>query len=207
MIKIGKLIKAKSKAEYEEGDGIIRLIVIDFWGNHESLNLIRLDNGKYVSSGNAEQIESYLNIHYDSWSYYDGDIFVHVVAEQEAKKVMSKYVENIFSISNNKSSYETLVRKIINRFTEIGIVKPENAKTQFMKVTEELGELAEGINKDKPEQIKDSLGDVLVTLILLAEDLNLNLLDCLNSAWNEIKDRKGEVKDGSFVKEEDLDDR
>ncbi|ASR41930.1 hypothetical protein BEN83_01665 [Ligilactobacillus agilis] len=93
---------------------------------------------------------------------------------------------------------------MINRFTDIGIVKPDNTKTQFMKVTEELGELAEGINKDKPEQVKDSLGDVLVTLILLAEDLNLNLLDCLNSAWNEIKNRKGEVKDGSFVKEEDL---
>lgn len=205
MIKIGKLIKAKSKTEYKKEDGIIHLIVIDFWGNHESLNLIRLENGKYISSGNAEQIESYLNIHYDSWSYYDGDIFVHVVAEQEAKKFMSKYVENIFN-NDDKQSYETLARKIISRFTQIGIVKPENAKTQFMKVTEELGELAEGINKDKPEQIKDSLGDVLVTLILLAEDLNLNLLNCLNSAWGEIKDRKGEVKDGSFVKEEDLDD-
>lgn len=96
MIKIGKLIKAKSKTEYTE-DGIIRLIVIDFWGNHESLSLIQLENGKYISSGNAEQIESYLNINYDSWNYYDGDIFVHVVAEQEAKKFMSKYVENIFS--------------------------------------------------------------------------------------------------------------
>ena len=112
MIKIGKLIKAKSKVEYEEGDGIIRLIVIDFWGNHESLNLIQLVNGKYVFSGNAEQIESYLNIYYDSWSYYDGDIFVHVVAEEEAKKFMSKYVENIFSSSNNKLSYETLAREI-----------------------------------------------------------------------------------------------
>ena len=98
MIKIGKLIEAKSKTEYTE-DGIIRLIVIDFWGNHESLNLIRLVNGKYVSSGNAEQIESYLNTHYDSWSYYDGDTFVHVVAEQEAKEFMSKYVENIFNKS------------------------------------------------------------------------------------------------------------
>lgn len=205
MIKIGKLIKAKSKAKYKEEDGIIRLIVIDFWGNHESLNLIRLGNGKYVSSGNAEQIESYLNVHYDSWSYSDSDIFVHMVAEQTAKEIMSKHVENIFS-DDSKQSYEILARKIVSRFTQIGIVEPENAKTQFMKVTEELGELAEGINKDKPQQVKDSLGDVLVTLILLAEDLGLNLLDCLNSAWDEIKDRKGEVKDGSFVKEEDLDD-
>lgn len=128
---------------------------------------------------------------------------VDMLAEKKAKEIMSKYIENIFN-SDNKSSYETLARKIINRFTNIGIVSADNAKTQFMKVVEELGELAEGINKDKSEQVKDSLGDVLVTLILLAEDLNLNLLDCLNSAWNEIKDRKGEVKDGSFVKEADL---
>ena len=128
---------------------------------------------------------------------------IDTLAEQKAKQIMSKYVESIFN-NDDRQSYETLAHKIINRFTNIGIVKPENVKTQFMKVTEELGELAEGINKDKPEQVKDSLGDVLVTLILLAEDLNLNLLDCLNSAWNEIKDRKGEVKDGSFVKESDL---
>lgn len=128
---------------------------------------------------------------------------IDTLAEQKAKEIMSAYIKNIFN-NENKQSYETLARKIVNRFTKIGIVSADNAKTQFMKVTEELGELAEGINKDKPEQVKDSLGDVLVTLILLAEDLNLNLLDCLNSAWGEIKDRKGEVKDGSFVKEEDL---
>lgn len=154
--------------------------------------------------GNADVITRYLNFHCDSWEYCDEDI-ITALAEQKAKEIMSKYVEGIFNNNDNKQSYETLARKIINRFSKIGIVKPENARAQFMKVTEELGELAEGINKDKPEQIKDSLGDVLVTLILLAEDLNLNLLDCLNSAWNEIKDRKGEVKNGSFVKESDLD--
>lgn len=130
---------------------------------------------------------------------------IDTLAEKKAKEIMSKYVEGIFN-DNGRQSYETLARKIINRFTKIGIVSADNAKTQFMKVVEELGELAEGINKDKPEQVKDSLGDVLVTLILLAEDLNLNLLDCLNSAWGEIKDRKGKVKDGSFVKESDLND-
>ena len=128
---------------------------------------------------------------------------VDTLAEKKAKEIMSKYVENIFN-NDNKQSYETLARKIVNRFPKIGIVSADNAKTQFMKVTEELGELAEGINKGKAEQVKDSLGDVLVTLILLAEDLNLNLLDCLNSAWGEIKDRKGKVIEGSFVKESDL---
>ena len=198
MIKIGKIIKAR----FRKQDTTNYLMVAKLQISLGSLELISLDDGEMIFGGNADAITQYLNIHCDSWEYYDGDA-IDALAESKAKEVMSKYVENIFS-DDNKQSYETLARKIINRFTGIGIVKSENAKTQFMKVVEELGELAEGINKGKPEEVKDSLGDVLVTLILLAEDLNLNLLDCLNSAWNEIKDRKGEVKDGSFVKESDL---
>lgn len=198
MIKIGKIIKAR----FRKQDTTNYLIVAKLQISLGSLELISLDNGEMIYGGNADVITQFLNIHCDSWSYYDGDA-INALAESKAKQIMSNYVEGVFN-SDNKSSYETLARKIINRFTNIGIVSSDNAKTQFMKVTEELGELAEGINKDKPEQVKDSLGDVLVTLILLAEDLNLNLLDCLNSAWNEIKDRKGEVKNGSFVKESDL---
>lgn len=199
MIKIGKIIKAR----FRKQDTTNYLMVAKLQISLGSLELMSLDNGEMIFGGNADAIAQYLNIHCDSWEYYDGDV-INALAEQKAKQIMSKYVEGIFN-NNNRQSYETLARKIINRFTDIGIVSADNAKTQFMKVTEELGELAEGINKDKPEQIKDSLGDVLVTLILLAEDLNLNLLDCLNFAWGEIKDRKGEVKDGTFVKEEDLD--
>lgn len=197
MIEIGKVIKAKCK----ENDRESLLMMVEATG---LFDLIRLDDGKYIFSGTPGAISEYLYTYCDDLAYCDGDV-INALAEQKAKQIMIKYVENIFN-NENKSSYETLARKIISRFTKIGIVSADNAKTQFMKVTEELGELAEGINKDKPQQIKDSLGDVLVTLILLAEDLNLNLLDCLNSAWGEIKDRKGEVKDGSFVKEEDLND-
>ena len=196
MIKIGKIIKARFR------DTTNYLMVAKLQISLGSLELISLDDGEMIYGGNADAITQYLNLHCDSWEYCDEDI-INTLAEKKAKQIMSKYVEGIFN-NDSRQSYETLPRKIINRFTKIGIVKPENAKTQFMKVTEELGELAEGINKDKPEQVKDSLGDVLVTLILLAEDLNLNLLDCLNFAWGEIKDRKGEVKDGTFVKEEDL---
>lgn len=200
MIKIGKIIKAKFKHK-DETDYLV-VAHFEFRGFVDTLELILLGEGRVICEGNEALITQHLNLHCDSWEYCDGDA-VTALAEQKAKQIMSKYVENIFN-GDNQTNYETLARKIINRFTDIGIVSADNAKTQFMKVTEELGELAEGINKDKPEQIKDSLGDVLVTLILLAEDLNLNLLDCLNSAWNEIKDRKGEVKDGSFIKEEDL---
>ena len=173
--------------------------VIPTEGFHYSIT--ELKTGNILGMGTLETVGEVLEKMQANRLVTDENI--DALAERKAKEIMSKYVEGIFN-NDDRQSYETLARKIVNRFTKIGIVKPENAKTQFMKVVEELGELAEGINKDKPEQIKDSLGDVLVTLILLAEDLNLNLLDCLNSAWNEIKDRKGEVKNGSFVKEEDL---
>lgn len=175
--------------------------VIPAEGFHYSIT--ELKTGNILGMGTLETVGEVLEKIQANRFVTDENI-VDMLAEKKAKEIMSKYVEGIFN-DDGRQSYETLARKIVNRFSKIGIVKPENAKTQFMKVTEELGELAEGINKDKPEQIKDSLGDVLVTLILLAEDLNLNLLNCLNFAWGEIKDRKGKVKNGSFVKESDLD--
>lgn len=86
------------------------------------------------------------------------------------------------------------------------IISTKNTHKQFMKVTEELGELAEGINKDNQGQIKDSLGDILVTLIILSKDLDVDLLDCLRGAYDVIKDRTGKTVNGVFVKEEDLHD-
>lgn len=75
---------------------------------------------------------------------------------------------------------------------------------QTVKLVEELGELSSGLLKDKKEVIVDSLGDMLVVLIILHQQLGLTMEETLSYAWNEIKDRKGEMKNGVFVKEEDL---
>ena len=75
---------------------------------------------------------------------------------------------------------------------------------QFAKVSEEQGELSAGINKNDREKIEDSLGDILVTLIILSKDLDVDLLDCLRGAYNVIKNRKGKTINGVFVKESDL---
>lgn len=101
-------------------------------------------------------------------------------------------------------TFESLQDAIIQWAYERNIVSLKNTHKQFMKVTEELGELAEGINKDNQGQIKDSLGDILVTLIILSKDLDVDLLDCLRGAYDVIKDRTGQTVDGVFVKEEDL---
>ena len=75
---------------------------------------------------------------------------------------------------------------------------------QMLKLVEECGELASGIAKDKPEVIKDSLGDIVVVLIGLSLQLNLDYDECVAFAYNEIKDRKGKLINGVFVKESDL---
>ena len=85
---------------------------------------------------------------------------------------------------------------------EKGLIKPENAPKQFMKVVEELGELSSAIIKEDIDKELDGFGDVLVTLIVLAEQRNIDLKLALNLAYNEIKDRKGKMVDGSFIKEE-----
>lgn len=141
-----------------------------------------------------------------------------------------------------------------------------DSKKQMLKLYEEFGELASGLAKGNKEVVKDSIGDVVVVLIILAQqqglekisdfniiynhlqasDLmpqasetiglislrvrrikdeieepivrlisylrtiakyeNLKFEDCLSQAWNEIKDRKGKLIDGVWVKEEDLTD-
>ena len=103
-------------------------------------------------------------------------------------------------------NFEKLHEFIIQWAEDRKIISPKNVSKQFMKVTEELGELAEGINKDNQGQIKDSLGDILVTLIILSKDLDVDLLDCLKGAYDVIKDRTGKTVNGVFVKEEDLHD-
>ena len=100
--------------------------------------------------------------------------------------------------------FEELHEAIMQWAENRNMISPKNTSRQYMKVSEELGEIAEGINKNNREQVEDSLGDILVTLIILAQDLNFDLLDCLNSAYNVIKDRKGKTINGVFVKESDL---
>lgn len=87
-------------------------------------------------------------------------------------------------------------------------IKDRNLQTadpriQMCKTIEELGELASAINKNNLEGAKDGIGDTIVTLICISMQLDLNFNECLNYAYNEIKDRKGKMINGVFVKEQD----
>ena len=67
---------------------------------------------------------------------------------------------------------------------------------------EELGEFADALLKEDKDDMQDALGDMQVVLINLAHLAGFNLENCLETAWNEIKDRKGSMKNNTYIKEE-----
>lgn len=82
------------------------------------------------------------------------------------------------------------------------LIAGSTVQAQFVKLIEEIGELAEAIAKGKDEQFMDSIGDAFVVLTILAAQKDLEIEGCIFHAWHEIKDRKGRMVDGIFVKEE-----
>ena len=84
---------------------------------------------------------------------------------------------------------------------ERGILKPENAPRQMLKLIEEVGELAGAMAKNKPGDIVDAIGDIQVVLIILSKQLGYDYEQCLVDAYNVIKERKGKTINGIFVKD------
>ena len=74
-------------------------------------------------------------------------------------------------------------------------------KDQYMKLIQEAGELSDSLCKGK--DISDDIGDMLVVLINIMVRNNLTINECLSVAYSDIKDRKGKMIDGVFIKEGD----
>ena len=85
-----------------------------------------------------------------------------------------------------------------------GIFDPVHGSTrkrQADKTQEELNELFDAINDAKITSAMDAIGNIFVTLVIQAYMWNMSMDECIEAAWQEIKDRKGKMVDGLFVKE------
>ena len=82
------------------------------------------------------------------------------------------------------------------------LIEGATDKDQFAKLIQEAGELSDNICKGN--DVADDIGDMIVVLINIAERNGLTLTECVRQAWDDIKDRKGKMVDGVFVKETDL---
>ena len=99
-------------------------------------------------------------------------------------------------------SYANLEIKVIQWGEARGIVQNSTPFAQALKTKEELDELFDAISKQDVAAMKDAYGDILVTLIMGCACADLDLVECLKGAYDEIKHRKGYLnKDGIFVKE------
>lgn len=94
--------------------------------------------------------------------------------------------------------------KLVEEWSKSKGLDKSNPDRQALKVFEESGEVAAAMSRDNIEDLKDGIGDTVVTLIILAQQKGLTLEECLNTAYNEIKGRTGKMVNGTFVKSEDL---
>lgn len=128
--------------------------------------------------------------------------------KKNIKKTM-EFIKNNLYISKKNSTMEkrhecncinnyfSLIREWAN---ERDLYKNSNAEKQFLKFMEEVGELSRALLKNDSENIKDAIGDCVVVLTNLAHMAGVEIEECISSAYNVIKNRKGKMINGVYVK-------
>lgn len=127
---------------------------------------------------------------------------------------------------DEKMTFKELQEKVLEWADSHDLLHEENADKQFMKFIEEVFEFKtefdiwnlykkfkhdENVKQDfsieefeRWKNLKLEMGDIIVTLVVLCEDLGIDPMECLEMAYKKIKDRKGVTRDGVFIKAEDL---
>ena len=122
------------------------------------------------------------------------------------------YNKAMIEFFNNANSLESLVDYVesqqsifdsIRNWAKVrGIYENGDARTQYIKLQEEAGELAKAMLKDDQAEFVDAIGDMVVVLTNLAEQRNVRIETCIASAYNQISNRTGRMINGTFVKDE-----
>ena len=116
--------------------------------------------------------------------------------------VYNKAFSVAFNMKETPSVSDATVYDLIRTWAnDKGIYDKGDTKTQYLKLMEEVGELADAILKDDKLEIVDAIGDIIVVLTNLAALEQLRVEDCVESAYGVIKNRKGKMVNGTFVKE------
>lgn len=92
-----------------------------------------------------------------------------------------------------------LILKIEQWHYDRNLINGATDKDQVLKLIQEVGELSDNVCKG--QDIRDDIGDIVVVLINIMARNALTLEECLEVAYNDIKDRRGRMVDGIFVKE------
>lgn len=93
------------------------------------------------------------------------------------------------------------VNKVEQWAEDRNLINGATSAAQYQKLLEEVGELGRALIEDDAEKVKDGIGDAVVVLTILARQCGMTLPECYAAAYEEIKDRKGKMVNGIFVKE------
>ena len=96
---------------------------------------------------------------------------------------------------------DTAFNRIRQWADERGLYEKGDAKTQYLKLMEEAGELGRALLKDDIEQQIDAIGDMVVVLTNLSELIDVPIEECIESAYEVISQRTGKMVNGTFVKD------
>ena len=105
-------------------------------------------------------------------------------------------------VSDTCPTLSYFIDNVVQWHRDRNLIDGSTDKDQVLKLMQELGELSDSVCKGK--DIKDDIGDMLVVMLNIATRNGVTLSECLARAWDDIKDRKGKMIDGIFVKEGDL---
>ncbi|MCD8798672.1 MazG-like family protein [Mammaliicoccus sciuri] len=98
---------------------------------------------------------------------------------------------------------ENLIKLVEQWSIDKGLDKG-NSDRQALKFYEEAGEIGAALSRNRMDDLKDGIGDTIVTLIILAQQHEMTIEECLQYAYDEISQRKGKTINGTFIKESDL---
>lgn len=114
-----------------------------------------------------------------------------------------KGLQEMQQSQTKKVSYEMTLSKVQDWAVERGLHKADPAK-QMLKLIEEVGELAAAMARDNQIEKLDSIGDIQVVLTVLCLQLGVDYWGCFENAYQVIKNRQGQMVNGVFVKNEDI---
>ena len=112
------------------------------------------------------------------------------------------YIYNKAFTKAFKSNGTSAFNKIRDWAKDRNLYQKGDSKTQYIKLMEEAGELAQALLKQNKPEIKDAIGDMVIVLANLSELEGFKIEDCIDESFNVISKRTGKMVNGTFVKDE-----
>ena len=182
------IVKNASTSMFNSGRSFIYNKALEEWYKNNKQSLNKSENVEVNNIEVKDQIcvKSYIN-----------DLVKQSIMDTSLGNLREAMARSNGGNTEKPNVYDLIREWASNR----GIYKSGDSKTQYVKLMEEAGELAQAILKrDKPE-IKDAIGDMIVVLTNLAHLEGFKVEDCITSAYDVIKNRSGKMQNGTFVKQ------